>query len=160
MKRWVSVLLAAMLLCVNVTACAAAAEQSTVEPNALNPEGYPYFMVLEIAEAPQSEGLLPVTVTGCFGDYLYGEDDLDLESRGFDREHPCTVQLAADCEILMPVDFCDNIMDIFVCDDLLGWYLSQDDFVDDDEPLSFHATLQFNGEEIVTKMEYVYFPWG
>ena len=160
MKKWLCVLATLALLCVSMTACAETEEQPTTAPSALNPEGYPYFMVLEVAEGPQVEGLLPLTVKGCFGDYQMYDDEEDVSSMGFDMDNPCAVQLAEDCEILMPVDFYDNIMDVVPCEDLLAWYQQQSDGENMDIPLSFHTKLEFNDQGFVTRMEYVYFPWG
>lgn len=156
MRKPVCLVLALLL----VLGCSVAWAQGTgtVTENALNPENYPWFLVLSIRQTDDSS---PIVVTGCFGDYVTAEDaevTEDMQALGFDRENPLELLLADSCEILLPADFSDNIMDNLPCEDILQWYADRSEEVG--EPITFNAEVTLDETNQVIKLEYVYFPWG
>ncbi|MDD4080769.1 MAG: hypothetical protein PHP02_05085 [Eubacteriales bacterium] len=124
----------------------------------VNPEDYPYFLVMDVAQA--EAGSLPVIViTGCFGDFRM--EGADGESNpgflGFDEENPVQLELAETYEALLPEDFSNNIMANFPQEDILGWWARQ---TEEYAPLTFFAVVTLNELNQITGLEYQYFPWG
>ena len=138
----------------------AQAQGSTAEKAiAFNPENYPYFYVMDIKQS-KTDASSAVLVSGCFGDFKPNEDEAeaDLTVLGFDEEDPVELRLADTCEILLPADFCDNILANLPCNDILQWFTVRNK--DETMPLTFYAVLTLDEANQVTKLEYQYFPWG